>query len=367
MRSAQSAAKLDLGFGRERLLLAQSDLSLHRMDLARARVVQDQLLERVAALPSVERFGLSTLLPLQGNFNTRNIYVDERPAAAPEGALTAGFAAVTPGFIAALGQQLLGGRDFTAQDDTTSPRVAIVNRVLADAIWPSQDPVGRRFRLHVDSMPVEVVGVMNNAQYILLGEQPRFMAYYPLRQHPARQTFAVVKTKVQDPSAVTADLRRVFSEIDPKILVYGVRTMALHLDQGIALFFVNIGATLATAIGILGLLQTIVGLYGVLAYSVAQRSREFGIRLALGAAAGDVIRGVLRQGSVLVGVGLALGGVLAFGLSRALGSLLVGVSPTDALAYGGSVLIVGLLAMLSSFLPAWRASRVSPASAMRME
>jgi putative ABC transport system permease protein len=330
-------------------------------------VVQDQLLERMAALPTVERIALGTLVPMSGNFNTRNIYLDERPSVAPEGALNGGFAAVTPGYLSAIGHKLLGGRDFTAQDDSAAPRVAIINKVLADAIWPGQEAVGRHFRLNADSAAVEVVGVMNNAQYILLGEQPRFMAYYPLRQEPSLQTFFLVKTKGQDPSAVTADLRRVVAEIDPKILVYGVRTMAAHLDQGIALFFVNIGATLATAIGVLGLLQTIVGLYGVLSYSVAQRSREFGIRLALGAEAGDVIRGVLRQGGVLAGIGLAIGATLAFGLTRAMGSILVGVSSTDALVYAASLLIVGLLALLSSFIPAWRASRVAPATAIREE
>ena len=367
MRSARSAAQLDLGFSRERLLLALSDLSLHRMDLARSRVVQDQLLERMAAVPSVERIALGTLLPMAGNYNTRNIILDERPAVAPDGALSAGFAAVTPGFLSALGHKLLGGRDFTPRDDSAAPPVAIINQVLAEAIWPGQEAVGRHFRLYADSGAVEVVGVMNNAQYILLGEQPRLMAYYPLRQHPSRQTFILIRTKGQDPSAVTPELRRVMAEIDPKILVYGVRTMAAHLDHGIALFFVNIGATLATVIGMLALLQTIVGLYGVLSYSVAQRSREFGIRIALGAAAGDVIRGVVRQGSVLVGIGLIAGAALAFALTRMMGSLLVGVSSTDALVYAGSILIIGLLALLSSFIPAWRASRVAPASAMRAE
>ena len=160
-------------------------------------------------------------------------------------------------------------------------------------------------------------------------------------------------------------VRSAVAAVNPSILLYGVRTMATHLDQGIALFFVNMGATLATAIGLLGLLQTIVGLYGVLSYSVAQRSKEFGIKMALGARSGMMIREVLRQSAALVAVGIVVGGALALGLTRLMGSVLVGVSPTDALAYGGALLLVSALAMASSYIPAWRASRVAPAVVVR--
>lgn len=153
--------------------------------------------------------------------------------------------------------------------------------------------------------------------------------------------------------------------MNPNVLVYGVRPMSAHLDQGIALFFVNIGATLATVIGVFGLLQTIVGLYGVLSYSVAQRAKEFGIRMALGAQSGAMIRLVLRQSALLVAIGLLLGGALSLALTRGLRSVLIGVSPTDALTYGAAVAIVGGLAMRSSYLPAWRASRVEPAMVVR--
>ena len=143
--------------------------------------------------------------------------------------------------------------------------------------------------------------------------------------------------------------------------------MAAHLDQGIALFFVNIGATLATVIGVLGLFQTIVGLYGVLSYSVAQRAKEFGIRMALGAQSGAMIRVVLRQSAMLVAIGLLVGGVLAVALTRGMRNVLIGVSPTDALTYGAAVVIVGGLAMISSYVPAWRASRVEPAMVVRAD
>jgi ABC-type antimicrobial peptide transport system permease subunit len=149
--------------------------------------------------------------------------------------------------------------------------------------------------------------------------------------------------------------------------LYGVRTMQAHLDQGIAFFFIHIGATLATAIGMLGLLQTIVGLYGVLSYAVAQRAREIGIRMALGAGRGDVVGGVLRQGSVLVGAGLLVGLGLAVALTRVMRGLFVGVSPADLLPYVGSIAIVVVLSLISAWLPANRAARVAPASALRSD
>lgn len=367
IRSAHQAAQLDMGFARERLLLAQVDLSLNRLTLAQARQMQDRLLAAIGSAPGVERVALGTFIPMSGNFSTRNVYVDDRPPQAPNGFTSVGWARITPGFVATLGMRLQRGRDLAPTDDSTSTPVALVNRAMADALWPAREAVGARLRLAKDGPLVEVVGVVDNANVIMIGEQPRPMIFVPLRQHPSHHTYVATKGRGIDPSALAGDLRAAVSSVDPRILVYGVRTMADHLDQGIALFFVNIGATLATAIGLLGLLQTIVGLYGVLSYSVAQRGKEFGIRMALGAQAGAMIRTVLRHSAGLVAAGLVLGGVLALVLTRAMASVLVGVSPTDALAYGGALLVVAAMALLSSYIPAWRASRVEPAVVVRGE
>jgi len=367
IRSARSAAQLDLGFSRERLLLAQVDLSLHRIEGEAARQTQDRLVEGLAALPGVERAALGTHLPMSGNFSTRTVHVATPTPQAADGMMSTGTASVTPGYLAALGLRLRAGRDFTAQDDSTAPRVVVVNQAMAEALWPGKEPLGQQLRLRPDGPPVEVVGLIDNAQLILLGEQPRPMMYLPLRQQPQRQTFLLVRSRAADPSALAAGVRSVVKGINPAILVYGVRTMDSHLEQGIALFFVNIGATLATAIGVLGLLQTIVGLYGVLSYSVAQRSKEFGIKMALGARAGRMIREVLGQSAVLVGVGLGVGGALALLLTRLMGGVLLGVSPTDAMSYLGALIAVGALGLASSYIPAWRAGRVAPAEVVRGE
>lgn len=365
IRSAHQAARIDLGFARERLLLAQVDLSLNRLTLAQTRQMQDRLLAAIEAAPGVERAALGTFIPMSGNFSTRNVFVDDRPPQAPNGFTNVGWARITPGFVATLGMRLQRGRDLAPTDDSASAGVALVNRAVAEALWPGRDAVGGRFRLAKDGPVIEVVGVVDNANVVMIGEQPRPMIFLPLRQHPSHHTYVATKGRGTDPSALAGDVRAAVASVDPKTLVYGVRTMADHLDQGIALFFVNIGATLATAIGILGLLQTIVGLYGVLSYSVAQRAKEFGIRMALGAQSGAMIRTVLRHSARLVVAGLVLGGIMTLVLTRAMGSVLVGVSPTDALAYGGALVVVAAMALLSSYIPAWRASRVPPAVVVR--
>ncbi len=367
MRSARGAARLDLGFQRDRLLIAQVDLSLHNMDSAKTRRVQDQMLDGLAALPNVQHVGLGSHVPLGGNNNGRHLFVDTRPAGAPQGMLMSFYARVSPDFVPALGLRLREGRDFLPTDDDTSPPVAIVNRALAEVLWPGERALGRRFRLEEQGPEVEVVGVIDNAQYLLLGEAPRPFVYFPIRQQAQKQTFIFMRTRSEDPLATVPDLRRVIGDIDPNILITGTRSMATHLDHGIALFFVNMAATLATAIGLLGLMQTIVGLYGVLAYTVAQRTREFGIRQALGASTGSIITQVLRQGGALCGIGLIAGLAIAVALTRSMSSLLYGVSPLDALAFGGALLVVGLVALVSSYLPARRASRVAPATAIRAE
>ncbi len=367
MRSANGAAQLDIGFRRDQLLLANIDLSFRRLDSAQTRRVQDRILEGLAALPNAQHAGLGAHVPLGGNNNGGNVFIDTRPAAAPQGLYQVFHSSVTPGFISAIGLRLREGRDFAPTDDAGTTPVTIVNRSLAAALWPGENPLGKRFRLQEGGKEIEVVGLIDNAQYLLLGEQPRPFAYFPLRQRPSNLTFIFLRTKSADPLASVADVRRVILDVDPNILVTGFRSMETHLDHGLALFFVNMAATLATAIGLLGLLQTVVGLYGVLSYTVAQRTREFGIRQALGARASTIIGQVVRQGSVLCGIGLGIGLVIALALTRTMASLLYGVSPTDVLSFGGAFLVVCAVAFVSVYLPAWRASRVAPASAIRSE
>ena len=364
-RSMQAAMKSDLGFRSANVLLATTNLRLHSLDSVQARRFQDAFLQEVRATPGVQDAALAGNVPFSGNFASRDYYIEERPANLPDGHLNTGFERVTPQWLSTFGVKLLAGRDFTDRDDESAPRVAMVNQALADRFWPGEDPIGRRVRFDSSGGPeVTVVGLVANTQMVFLNEAPRPQLTVPLRQQPALQTTLIVRT-VGDPSALTPALRAAAQRIDPKILLYGVRTMENHLTYGIAFFFVRIAATLATFIGLLALMQTIVGLYGVLSYSVLQRRKEFGIRLALGAQPAAVTRGVLRQGSIMAAIGIVAGGVIAVALTRMMSGFLVGVSPTDALAFFGSAAVVAAAAAVSSWVPARRASRVAPGSALR--
>lgn len=364
--SARNATKIDLGFRPGQQLLAQTELSLHGYTPARAAAAQALMLERMRAMPGAEAAALGNHVPFTGNFMTRSVYIDERPAAAPEGSMTVGYASVTPDFLKVLGIRMLGGRDFTERDDAAAAPVALINRVAAEALWPGRDPLGRQFRTSMDGPVVQIVGLIDDVKYLFVNEEARPFIYFPLAQEPATMTFAVVRTRAE-PSSMTPALRAAIADVNPNILMYAVRTMRAHLDQGIAFFFVRIGATLATAIGILGLLQTIVGLYGVLSYAVVQKSKEIGIRMALGAGRGEVVGGVLRQGSVLVGLGLLIGGGLAVSLTQVMRGFFFGVSRGDVMPYLGSMAVVVVLAFISAWLPANRAARVAPASALRSD
>jgi predicted permease len=362
IRSARSASHVDLGFARDRLLIAQADLSLHQIDRAMGRQVQDRLLDAIGAVPGVERVALGTFLPMSGNYETHTVNIDDRSLKRARRPAQRGDRERDAGLRVHDRSRLR--RDATSPHRRPPPwrwstrwgRSAVARR----------DPMGQSFRLKRRGRWYES-GLFDNVNVVMLGETPQPMVLLPLRQQPSRRSVILVKSRGPDPSALTAGVRAAVATVNPNILLYGVRSMAAHLDQGIALFFVNIGATLATVIGVLGLFQTIVGLYGVLSYSVAQRAKEFGIRMALGAQSGAMIRVVLRQSAMLVAIGLLVGGVLAVALTRGMRNVLIGVSPTDALTYGAAVVIVGGLAMISSYVPAWRASRVEPAMVVRAD
>ena len=348
--SARNAAKVDLGFRSEGQLLAQTELSLHGYTVPRAAAAQTLILERLRAIPGTELAALGTHVPFTSNYMSRSVFIDGRPAAAPEGSMAVGYAAVTPDYVKVLGIRLLAGRDFLVSDDSGAARVAMVNLVAAEALWPGRDPIGQQFRTRTDGPVVQVVGLVDSAKYLFVNEKARPYVYFPLAQEPSTMTFSVIRGRV-DPSSMTPAVRAAIAGVNPNILVYGVRTMRAHLDQGIAFFFVRIAATLAIAIGVLGLLQTIVGLYGVLSYAVVQRAKEIGIRMALGAQRGEVVGSVLRQGSVLVGLGLLIGGALAMAITQTMRGLLYGVSRDDLLPYLGSMAVVVVLAFISAWIP----------------
>jgi ABC-type antimicrobial peptide transport system permease subunit len=239
--------------------------------------------------------------------------------------------------------------------------VAIVNETLAQKFWPGENPIGKR--LHSGNTSVlEVVGLARNGKYQSLGEIPKLTIYYPLQQVYASNAALVVRTDL-DANATSGSVRSEVRNLDPTLPVYEAKTLREHMR--LALFPLHAGAVAVGSFAFLAMILAAIGIYGVMAYSVVQRTQEIGIRMALGARAIDVWKMVLRQGIILTAVGMLCGLLFALGLSRIVASLLYGVSATDPLTFLLISLLLAAVALLASFLPAWRATKVDPVMAIR--
>ncbi len=363
-RSVRGAAALDLGFRTDSVLLASADFSVGGVSAAERETFQRTVVEQVSVLPGVISAAWTNHVPFSGDFSA--------DVAVPEKSLAGGAppeietyrARSSPGFLNAIGFRLVEGRDFTEQDVAGRPRVAVINRAAAELLWPGQAALGQRVRWSDDTTTIEIVGIIHTAKYLFLNESPRPFLYQPIAQRPAGITTLVVHTRVP-PATLASSVQHVFAAANPDVPAYGVRDMRSYLDHGLAFFFLRLGAALAMGIGLMGLVQTVVGLYGVLAYSVTQQRREIGIRMALGALGTSVARRVVRQGLLYVGLGMFLGLLAAAAVTRSLGTILVGTSATDWVAFVGSSVVVLLCALAASYLPARRAARVSPITSLR--
>jgi ABC-type antimicrobial peptide transport system permease subunit len=260
---------------------------------------------------------------------------------------------------------LLRGRNFTVNDDVNGPKVAIVNEQLAKHYWPNQDPIGKRLRT-VDQReaPVEVVGLAKTSKYIFIAEPPTEFVYFPYRQktHPR---MAIVAHAAGDSASLAAPLREVVHRLDANMPIFNVRTMeALYRMRAISIFNVLIGTV--ASLGLMGLGLAIVGLYGLVAYAVSRRTREIGIRMAIGANQRDVLRLVLRHSVLLAGVGLAVG----LGASVGAGRLLNAAFGDNERDFGALLLVIPIVASVTSlaaYIPARRAAQIDPTHALRQE
>jgi putative ABC transport system permease protein len=237
---------------------------------------------------------------------------------------------------------------------------------MARRYWPEQDAIGKRFAVHREGPYLEVVGIARDSKYMFLGEDPRAFFYLPFEQNYRGEMTLFVHTTGNDTGAI-AGIRQVVRDLDGDLPIYDAKTMISHLRDGLALLFVRLGARLATTFGLLGLVLAMVGVYGVVSYSVSQRIHEIGIRVALGANSADVLKLVIRQGLALTMAGVTIGLVAAFAATRVLGSLLYGVSATDPLTFGMIAMLLTGVALAASFIPARRALKVDPMVALRYE
>ena len=267
---------------------------------------------------------------------------------------------VSPSYLATMGIPLVSGREFTNADDVSTPAVAVINEKMAAQYWPGQDPIGRRFQ--VNGKATQVVGVARVSKYGNLLEPPRPFFYVPLRQNPSVTVALSIRTS-RPPEGIATALVGAIRSLDEHLALSELITMREQVDRSAA--SQRIGVTLLGVFGALALVLAAIGIYGVMSHAVTQSSRELGLRMALGAGKGDLLRLVLSRGFRLTGAGIALGAGAALGLTRLLGYLLYEVSPRDPIAFASAFLVMALAAFLACFLPARRASRIDPVRVLR--
>lgn len=296
-------------------------------------------------------------LPLTGGNSGRGLVI---PGLPPDAQPSVDYRTVTPRYFRLLGIPLRSGRDFTEEDRDGRPFVAIVSQSAADRFWPGQNPIGRTFRINDPGPDYNIVGVVGDIRAFSLAQAPRPMLYVPYRQDAFPFMTFVVRGTVDQ-----AAIRRAIWRVDKDQPVGALRTVDDEIANSLARQ--RFSVTLLTAFGGVAVLLAAVGLYGVLAFVVSQRRREIGVRIALGATAGDVVRVVLREGVRLVGAGMAVGVALSIAVTRVMSSLLFGTSPTDAVSFAAAAALLAAIALTASIVPALRASRVDPLTALRDE
>jgi predicted permease len=366
VRSSLNAATIDPGFDTQNGLVLTLDLGLQGSTETRGKQFQQELKERLAALPGVRGVSLASYVPLGPDDTLAEVRVEGREVDPESDQDLVGSMAIDSDYFQTMGTQLLRGRNFGSADGEASPKVTIINETMAKRYWPGGDAIGKRLRLGAaaDAPLREVVAIVRDAQWRNIGEPPRAVVYRPISQSWSPRSSYVVRTAGQ-PNAMLTDVRREVQRLDPNLPVQALRTLTEHVSE--ALWPARLGAGLLAVFGLLALMLAAVGLSGVIAYLVSQRTHEFGIRLALGAQADDVLRLVIWQGLKLTLCGVLIGLLAAFALTRLMGNLLYGLSPTDPLTFVAITSLLVAVALFASYIPARRATKVDPLAALRYE
>ncbi|MFY9609329.1 MAG: ABC transporter permease [Blastocatellia bacterium] len=369
LRSLRNASSIDPGFDADNLLVMAMDLQLQGYNETTGRNFSSQLLDRVRALPVVESASITDALPLGLDGARRGITIEGYTAQAGE-STEVNSAFVTPGYFETLRIPVLRGGAFDGQDRAGSLGAVMINEAFARRYWPGQDPIGKRIQRGVgrsgsnDSPYLAVVGVVKDGKYATLGEEATPFFYLNLAQDYLSAPTLIVRTR-GNPFDCLPAVRNEVAALDKNLPLYDVKTMREHL--GLALLPARLAGSVLGVFGLVALLLAASGIYGVMAYAVAQRTREIGIRMALGARAVDVLKLVVRQGMTLVVIGVVIGLTGAFFLTRLLESFLFGVTSTDPATFAAIALLLVAVALAACFVPARRATRVDPMVALRYE
>lgn len=366
VRSFRNAQQMDPGFSARDVLLLTVNPQLIGYDEAQNKNFIRRVVESVSALPGVEAASAARLAPLGDSSNSSGPILKEGET------LERGSAgrnimntAVTPGYFKTLQIPILEGRDFDDRDRRGSQRTMIVNQRMAQMMWPGESAVGKRVFVGTeDREGFEVVGVVKTGKYRSLAEDPRPFYYYPTMQRGPTMMTLFVRT-TGDPGALVGPIRSYIQTLDRRMPVFAIKTMPEHMTW--ALWAPRMAASLSLAFGLVALLLSAVGLYSVMAYVVSQRTREVGIRMALGAQGSDVLRMITSHGMKLAAIGVGIGLVLALALARMLSAMLIGISVYDLTIFLSVPALLVLVAFVACFFPARRATKVDPLVALRYE
>jgi putative ABC transport system permease protein len=363
VRSLQKAQSVNPGFDPKNVVLMAFNLGREGYTEPQGRNFHRLLIERLSAVPGVVKATIARDRPFGGGFQ-RSVFIEgQEPPPGGRGVLVQ-TNNIGIGFFETLGIPLLRGRDFNENDNPQAPKAMIINEAMANRFWPNLDPVGKRLKLFGDENFREVVGLVADSKYNSLTEPRRAFMYIPLEQEYVPQINVHVRTSA-DAKGLIAALRNEVRQLDSSLPVLNVQTLTERIENSLG--EERSQATLHASGGILALILAAIGLYGVMSYSVAQRTREIGIRMALGAGRGNVMGLVLRQGVTLVSAGVVLGLGAAFWITRYVASLLFGISAIDPITFGGTSALLIVVALLASYVPARRATKVDPIIALRYE
>jgi macrolide transport system ATP-binding/permease protein len=368
IRSLGKAQQMYLGFNPDHVLDLSIDVQQAGFDETRGREFYRQIDERIGALPGVVSVAQALSVPMGLISADDPVVAEGHPVEPGQQAPTVMFNPITPSYFETLRIPLQAGRRFTNADSETAPKVAIINQTMAKKFWPNETPVGKRFSFKGPTGPfVEVVGVVQESKYKNVIEDPAEPFFYiPLEQGYEQFRTLHLRTSVP-PETLAPPIAAQIHEIGPDIRVSQVETMSRALEGLNGFFVFRFGAQLSGTMGLLGLILAVVGVYSVVSYAAAQRTHEIGIRMALGATPGDILKMVLRQSLGVVAMGVAIGLAAALAGTRALANLLVGIGPSDPVTFVAVLILLSGVAFLACWVPARRATRVSPIMALRYE
>ena len=364
-RSLIAAQQIGLGFQPQHIAIISTELGLIGYDEPRAERLYAQLLDRIRAIPGVEAAALAERTPFSINYNRNNLFIPGRHQPGDLKGFVTDVTRVAPEYFPTLGVPILQGRNFGRGDTKNSPRVAIVNESFARRYWPNENAVGKVFHNRsLDGPQFEIIGVCADYKVSTVGEKPTPYVHYAYAQNPSPGETVMTRGR-GDAASLLAAMRRELAALEPNAVLLDNQTMDAQVDT--TLMPARLGALSISVVGVVAMVLAAIGLYGVIAYSVSRRTREIGIRMALGARRGMVVGLVMKQGLGLTAAAVAVGALLSAGAAKVVAGALYGISPADPLTWFGAIVTLFTVAAMANAVPARRAAIVDPSHALRSE